>query len=117
MIQSLNMILLTAAELHEVRATLKNLISSKSDKSKQLFITLYKSWAHSPAATFSLCLLSQLYELSSALIFKLYVLISPILTPRSADIEVSVNLLVEVDKLVQLLESPIFLCTSFIYLG
>lgn len=36
-IQSLNMIMLTAPELHEVRATLKNLISSKSDKSKEFF--------------------------------------------------------------------------------
>jgi hypothetical protein len=31
----------------------------------------------------------------------------------SAEIEVTVSFLIEIDKLVQLLESPIFICSSF----
>eukprot|EP01114_Cavostelium_apophysatum_P017154 TRINITY_DN5029_c0_g1_i1.p1 TRINITY_DN5029_c0_g1~~TRINITY_DN5029_c0_g1_i1.p1 ORF type:complete len:719 (-),score=131.55 TRINITY_DN5029_c0_g1_i1:14-2170(-) len=111
MIQSLNLILLTAAELFEVRASLKNLSSTSEsssavaaaavpDRTKsrvELFTTLYRSWAHSPTATLSLCLLAQLYQHASDLIFKF------------GELEVTVNFLMEVDKLVQLLESPIFL--------
>jgi vacuole morphology and inheritance protein 14 len=48
-------------------------------------------------ATFSLCLLAQAYELASSLVFQI------------ADIEVTVNFLMQIDKLVQLLESPIFI--------
>jgi vacuole morphology and inheritance protein 14 len=69
-IQSLNLILLTATELHELRSDLKNL---SSDNSQDLFTCLYKSWCHSPTAVFSLCLLSQVYEHASDLVVKLYV--------------------------------------------
>jgi len=64
---------------------------------RDLFIALYKSWSHNPVATFSLCLLAQAYELASALVFQI------------ADIEVSVGFLMQIDKLVQLIESPIFI--------
>jgi len=64
MIQTLNLILLTSPELYEVRTSLKNLLKSSSS-SKDLFTTLYRSWSHNPAATFSLCLLAQLYEHAS----------------------------------------------------
>jgi len=94
MIQILNIILLTAPEVVDLKNSLKSL---ENEKSKEFFITLYKSWCHNPAAAFSICLLSQVYELSSELVFKF------------AELEVSVNLLVEIDKLVQLLESPIFM--------
>lgn len=69
-IQTLNLILLTATELHEVRGKLKNLTEGHQD----LFICLYKSWCHSPSAVLSLCLLSQVYQHASDLISKLYVL-------------------------------------------
>ena len=48
-------------------------------------------------ATFSLCLLAQAYDLSAQLI------------SRFADVDVTVGFLMQVDKLVQLLESPIFI--------
>jgi vacuole morphology and inheritance protein 14 len=47
-------------------------------------------------ATFSLCLLAQAYEHATQLVFKF------------ADLEVTVTLLMEIDKLVQLVESPVF---------
>ena len=65
---------------------------------------LHCAWCHNPVATFSLCLLSQSYELASALAFQL------------ADIDVTVGFLMQVDKLVQLIESPI-LTTILLALG
>lgn len=61
-----------------------------------LFTTLYSSWCHNPVATVSLCLLSQNYEHASNLVQKF------------ADIEITADLLREIDSLVQLIESPIF---------
>lgn len=94
MVQTLNLILLTSAELMELRALLKR--GLVSDDGRDLFITLFNAWCHNPVATFSLCLLAQAYELASALCFQL------------ADIDVTVGFLMQVDKLVQLIESPIF---------
>lgn len=70
MIQTLNLILLTSSELSELRMSLKKMLSDSS--SKEVFVALYKSWSHNPAATFSLCLLAQLYQHASDLIVKLY---------------------------------------------
>ena len=61
-----------------------------------LFITLYRSWSHNPVATVALCLLTQNYDHASSLVQKF------------ADIEITAGLLKEIDKLVQLIESPIF---------
>jgi ABC-type uncharacterized transport system ATPase subunit len=56
-VQALNVILLTAHELSDLRALLKqSLINSAG---RDLFVALYSSWCHSPMATVSLCLLAQ----------------------------------------------------------
>ena len=79
-----------------------------------------RSWSHNPAATFSLCLLARAYEHAAALVFKLYELLRMemlhsawccllVLTVASSELQISVQFLVEIDKLVQLLESPIFI--------
>eukprot|EP01125_Pyxidicula_operculata_P004646 TRINITY_DN1747_c0_g1_i1.p1 TRINITY_DN1747_c0_g1~~TRINITY_DN1747_c0_g1_i1.p1 ORF type:complete len:1009 (+),score=224.85 TRINITY_DN1747_c0_g1_i1:1091-4117(+) len=94
MVQILNLILLTASELVDVRNSLRSLSTKES---VELFTVLYRSWCHNEAAVFSLCLLTQVYEHASHLIFKF------------ADFEMTVNTLIEIDKLVQLLESPIFM--------
>jgi vacuole morphology and inheritance protein 14 len=62
-----------------------------------MFICLFKCWCHNSVATFSLCFLSQTYDLSAALIQKL------------ADVNISVGYLMQIDKLIQLLESPVFI--------
>jgi hypothetical protein len=36
-----------------------------------VFVTLYSTWAHSPIAAFSLCLLAEAYEIACALVLKL----------------------------------------------
>lgn len=92
-IKKLNSILMTSSELVELRNQLKN---DHSKKNCELFCCLYKSWCHDPIAVVSLCLLTQNYEHCCKLVHKL------------ASYEMTVNLLVETDKLIQLLESPIF---------
>jgi vacuole morphology and inheritance protein 14 len=109
MVQTLNLILLTASELSDLRSILATtftktkLISSRLSRirsqasdSVRVFSTLFRCWCHNPIATFSLCLLAQAYDLAFELI------------KRFSEIEVTVGLLMQVDKLVQLLESPIF---------
>ncbi|KAG6542133.1 hypothetical protein Mapa_016485 [Marchantia paleacea] len=94
MVQALNLILLTATELSDLRSMLKNSLSSTAGS--KLFVALYSSWCHSPMATVSLCLLAQAYTHASSVIQSL------------GELDINVNLLVQVDKLVRLLETPIF---------
>lgn len=82
-------------------------------------MTLFRSWCHNAVATFSLCLLAQAYEqaynlLQILLVPFLHVVFWPdvlMLSPQSAELEMTVNILIQIDKLVQLLESPVFTCT------
>lgn len=100
MVQALNLILLTAPELAELRATLKaswTPAAVADGTAQQTFRKLFSSWCHDPVSTFSLCLLSQAYELASELVTKF------------ADIDVTLGFLMQLDKLVHLLESPIFI--------
>lgn len=55
--QALNLILLTSSELSELRCLLKQSLVNPSGK--DLFVSLYASWCHSPMAIISLCLLAQ----------------------------------------------------------
>ncbi|KAJ1982455.1 hypothetical protein H4R34_001714 [Dimargaris verticillata] len=93
MVQNLNTILITAPELAELRFRLKHLDTRDN---QQLFATLYRSWCYSPVATFTLCLLAQAYEHAANML------------PVFAEMEMTVALLIQVDKLVQLIESPVF---------
>jgi len=96
MVQHLNLILLTAPEVSDLRKLLKNL--RQNTQGQKLFTALYRSWSHNPVATFSLCLIAQLYEHACDLV------------QIFSELEMTVLFLAEVDKLVQLLESPIFAC-------
>ena len=94
---------------------------------------LYKSWCHNPVSTFALCLMAQYYEHAVALLQSLQVIPNDVLSMKekkskktwrwhvrrrflfflsllSAEFEITVNLLIQVDKLVQLIESPVFTC-------
>ncbi|KAF2746888.1 ARM repeat-containing protein [Sporormia fimetaria CBS 119925] len=93
MVQNLNNNLITAPELADLRKRLRN-IDSRDGQS--FFVTLFKSWCHNAVATFSLCLLAQAYEQAYNLL------------QIFADLEMTVNTLIQIDKLVQLLESPVF---------
>ncbi|KAH9055609.1 ARM repeat-containing protein [Lactarius vividus] len=86
-VQKLSMILITSPELADFRRRLKSLETRQDGQA--LFVTLYRSWCHNAVAVFSLCLLAQAYE-------------------HAADLEMTVQILVQIDKLVQLIESPVF---------
>lgn len=93
MVDILNTILLTSPELLDLRNSLKDF---NNKESYSLFVCLYKTWCHNPIATLALCFLSQNYEHSFHLV-NLF-----------GDIEITLNLLITIDKLVQLFESSIF---------
>ncbi|KAL0950290.1 hypothetical protein HGRIS_010269 [Hohenbuehelia grisea] len=93
-VQKLNIILITSPELSDFRKRLKS-VETRQD-GQALFTTLYRCWCHNAVSLFSLCLLAQAYEHASNL---LYII---------ADLEITVQMLVQVDKLVQLIESPVF---------
>ncbi|EPQ28338.1 uncharacterized protein PFL1_04165 [Pseudozyma flocculosa PF-1] len=94
MVQNLNVILITSPELADFRKRLRNLDSRDG---QTLFASIYRSWCHNAVAAFSLCLLAQAYEHASNL-----------LGIFAEQLEITVSLLIQIDKLVQLLESPIF---------
>ncbi|BGP22048.1 vacuole-associated enzyme activator complex component Vac14 [Rhodotorula toruloides] len=93
MVQNLNLIMITSPELSEFRKRLRTLDSKDG---QNLFIALYRSWSHNAVATFTLCLLAQAYEQASALL------------QIFAELEMTVPMLIQIDKLVQLIESPVF---------
>lgn len=64
-----------------------------------VFLLLYRTWAGNPLACLGLCLLAEAYELGARLVCRL------------GETAVSVGMLMQADKLVQLLESPVFLTT------
>lgn len=52
-VQTLNLILLTASELEGLRSLLRDSFSSsKSAAAREAFVALFKSWCHNPVATF-----------------------------------------------------------------
>lgn len=93
MVQNLNNILITAPELFQTRMRLRSL---DCHEGVLFFTTVFRSWCHNPCAALSLCLLSQAYEHA-------FLLLQTII-----DFEITVLLLIQIDKLVQLLESPVF---------
>ncbi|CDK24894.1 unnamed protein product [Kuraishia capsulata CBS 1993] len=94
MVQILNNNLITAPELLKLRKVLTSHLKEADEWS--LFEVLFKSWCHNPPAALSLCLLSQNYDIAFAIVESL------------VEYEITVSLLVQLDLLVQLLESPIF---------
>ncbi|KAG6016788.1 hypothetical protein E4U43_003114 [Claviceps pusilla] len=93
MVQNLNNNLITAPQLAEVRKRLRNL---ETRDGQTLFVALFRSWCYNAVATFSLCLLSQAYEQAYHLL------------QIFGELDMTVNVLIQVDKLVQLIESPVF---------
>ncbi|KAA3466214.1 protein VAC14-like protein [Gossypium australe] len=94
MVQALNLILLTSSELSVLRELLKQSLVNAAGK--DLFVSLYASWCHSPMAILSLCLLAQAYQHASAVVQSL------------VEEDINVKFLVQLDKLIRLLETPIF---------
>eukprot|EP01016_Furgasonia_blochmanni_P010806 TRINITY_DN1465_c0_g2_i1.p1 TRINITY_DN1465_c0_g2~~TRINITY_DN1465_c0_g2_i1.p1 ORF type:complete len:513 (+),score=154.52 TRINITY_DN1465_c0_g2_i1:100-1539(+) len=98
MVQTLDFLLLTDKDLSKLRNLIKNIQFIEEDKrdNTEFFEILYSAWCFNPVSTVTFCLLSQNYELA-------YYIITSF-----ADIEMDVETLVQVAKLIQLIESPIF---------
>lgn len=122
MVQTLNLILLTAPELNNLRKLLESSFavdSSNDDSSSstilsrrspmrpidryhaknegaRVFASLFHCWSNNPVSTFSLCLLAQAYDLAFSLVKKF------------SELEVTVGFLMQIDKLIHMIESPIF---------
>jgi len=97
MAQTLGLLLLSATELHGLRSEVR--ASLRSAAGRSLFATLFTTWAHAPVAALALALLAEGYELAAWLVAEL------------ARGEATVGALLQLDRLVQLLESPIFVRT------
>jgi len=91
MVQTLNLILLTSQEAMELRMMLK-----QPSEGAPLFVTIYPAWSHNPVSLLSLCLLTQAFEHAAELVMQF------------SKFEMTLPFLVQIDKLVQLFESPIF---------
>jgi len=94
MVETLNLILLTSSEAWELRHRLKQ-PAPEDDGARTFFVTIYPAWAHNPVALLSVCLLAQAYEHAAELVLQFGAL------------EMSLPFLVQIDRLVQLFESPI----------
>ncbi|KAI9252337.1 vacuolar protein 14 C-terminal Fig4p binding-domain-containing protein [Phascolomyces articulosus] len=93
MVQNLNIIMITSSEMNCLRKQLRSLDTKHG---QQLFLTLFRSWSHNAVAAFSLALIAQAYELASNML------------QIFAELDITVNMLIQLDQMVQLLESPAF---------
>eukprot|EP00301_Raphidiophrys_heterophryoidea_P021682 c6035_g1_i1.p1 GENE.c6035_g1_i1~~c6035_g1_i1.p1 ORF type:complete len:653 (+),score=210.75 c6035_g1_i1:40-1959(+) len=93
-VKHLNLILLTSNELEGLRDRLKHCRVDQGGR--EFFLALYTSWCHNAIATLSLCLLAQAYDLAAELIVVL------------SEMRIDMDMLLQIDKLIQLLESPVF---------
>jgi len=100
-IQHMNHVLLNADETKKLREVLKDCISSKKDtegdhQRSRLFHILLHSFSHNIVATLSLCLWAGAYRTASLFLNK----IDPL--------DITLILLLEADRLIELLERPLF---------
>ncbi|KAL0036125.1 hypothetical protein WJX79_004382 [Trebouxia sp. C0005] len=94
MVQALNVILLTAPEVKALRSLLAQ--ATAAEAGADLFHSLYSSWSHSAGAVLSLCFLAGAYSHACDVI------------TAYSHLPMGVEVLVQIDRLVQLLETPIF---------
>jgi len=93
MVQNLNNNLIAAPEMADLRRRLRSLDTRDG---QNFFVTLFKPWCHNAVATISLCFLAQAYEQAYNLM------------QIFGDLEMTIDVLIQIDKLVQLIESPVF---------
>ncbi|KAJ1662969.1 hypothetical protein EV178_005423 [Coemansia sp. RSA 1646] len=90
--------------MDRVRQTLAHAVQriqrgvGQNKRSHALFVQLFSAWCHNPAACLTLCLLSQHYEIGAELV-RVF---------GQLPLDLTVSFLVQLDKLVQLIESPVF---------
>lgn len=100
-IQHMNHVLLNTKEAKSLRVALLDCIAEKGETERdhqrsRLFHILLHSWSHNIAATISLCLWAGAYRTASLLLEK----IDPL--------DVNLTTLLEIDRLIEMLERPLF---------
>lgn len=95
-VQALNVLIVTAPELRELQVQLH--CGLYDEKCARLFRALYTSWCHSASAVLTLCFLSQAYDLA-------WLLINSI---GNVPCGPSMNSVVQIIRVVKLLETPAF---------
>ena len=100
LVEDLNMIMFTAKELQSLRDSIKSL---ETQQSKDLFVCLYKTWSHSQAPIISLVFLAGCYSHALDLVHEI------------SKQESTIEFLLELDRFIQILESPMFACKYFKY--
>lgn len=91
---TMNTMLLTSPEMRSLRDLLKAGIGNR--RANAAFRGLYDCWCHDSIATLSLCLLTRAYDLAHSLVVSI------------GNAEMAPHTLVQLDRLVQLLETPVF---------
>ncbi|CUT99429.1 protein VAC14 [Echinococcus multilocularis] len=92
-VQTLNQILLTQPSVLDFR---EYLYTIDLNKDAELFKELYRAWCHNPVALLAFCLLTRNYTHCCEIV------------KSFGELAMSVEILVELDRLIQLLESPVF---------
>ncbi|KAL5103153.1 hypothetical protein TcWFU_003836 [Taenia crassiceps] len=92
-VQTLNQILLTQPSVLDFR---EYLYTIDLNKDADLFEELYRAWCHNPVALLAFCLLTRNYTHCCDIV------------KSFGELAMSVEVLVELDRLIQLLESPVF---------
>jgi len=98
LVQTFSWILLTSTETKCLREELLQTepLEGGGSGSPSLFLELLEPWFHDPVSALALCLWAQQYELATEL------------TTRFAAFEPTLDLLTQLDRLVHLIESPVF---------
>ena len=96
LIELLDLILLTEAPLEHIRERLKCCFENEDLEYKEFFQSLFKTWCLNPASSLNLCLLVQAYKLAYDILLVL------------SKTAITVEIISQLARLVQLLESPIF---------
>uniref|UniRef100_A0A0K0DA40 Protein VAC14 homolog n=1 Tax=Angiostrongylus cantonensis TaxID=6313 RepID=A0A0K0DA40_ANGCA len=91
-VSMLHGVLFTATELFILRDQLRNL---EGKDSVSLFECVFRCWCYRPIALLGLCLLSQNYAQAADIVLML------------SQVDITLDVLVEIDKLVNMIESPV----------
>lgn len=101
-VKTLTTLLIQEKELQSLRQVLRNLKHENDEKRKnnnqEIFETLYQTFCYNPMSAITLCLLSEEYELAYNIIVSF------------AEVEVNEEILREISQLINVLESPVFVC-------
>ncbi|VDM32362.1 unnamed protein product [Hydatigera taeniaeformis] len=104
-VQTLNLILLTQPSVLDFR---EYLYTIDLNKDADLFEELYRAWSHNPVALLAFCLLTRNYTHCCEIVKSFSYFLTQLLIHSSGELNMSVDILMELDRLIQLLESPVF---------